>query len=148
MSDTGIKDILVLTDSITPSDELLDHLRQRASGEPVRYHLLAINPVHAEVHLRHPEHHDAADAAQLRLQSALSQISAVVGTQVSGDVSIRNDPHQAVEEELMRHPHDEILIALPPAHHEIAQRLHLDLAHRLQHLHLPVRTLSTPVAAP
>ncbi len=148
MSDTGKTDILVLVDSITPSEELLEHLRRRASGEPVRYHLLAINPVHAEVHLRHPEHHDAADAAHLRLQAALSQLSAAVGAEVSGDVSIRHDAHQAVEEELLRHPHDEILIALPPGHHELAERLHLDLVHRLQHLHLPVRTLPAPVTAP
>lgn len=145
MTDNGITDVLVLTDSATPSVELLGHLRRRAAAsEPVRFHLLVTNPVHAEVNMRHPEHHDA----ERQLTANLPQISHAVGTQVSGGVSIRHDPHQAVEEELMQRPHDEILIALPPAHHEIAQRLHLDLVHRLQHLHVPVHTLPTPVSAP
>lgn len=141
-------DVLVLTDSPTPSAELLDHLRERAATEPVRFHLLVTNPERAEVHLRHPEHHDAAVDAHLRLQTALTQISTDVAAPVSGDVSIRHDPHQAVEEELLQRPHDEILVALRPHHHEVAERLHLDLVHRLAHLGVPVRTLPVPASAP
>jgi hypothetical protein len=62
-------------------------------------------------------------------------LAGVVGAEVLGDVSIRHDPRDALEEFMAIHGVDEVVFSV--ARHRVAERLHLDLGHRLQHLGVP-----------
>jgi hypothetical protein len=55
-------------------------------------------------------------------------------------VSIRHDPIDAVEETVRNGTVHEIIVSTLP--HNVARRLHVDLAHRLVHLGLPITTIA------
>ena len=131
--------VLVVTDHTDATPELLEVIRRRAEKGPAQFRVLVPNPAHAEAHLRHPEHHERAEAAERVLHDALPAFEAAAGGRVIGSVSIRNDPYDAVEETLLDEPVDEFVVALHP--HGLSRALHLDLPHRLAHLGLPVTTV-------
>jgi hypothetical protein len=99
------------------------------------------NPAHAEAHLRHPELHERATAAEHVLHDSLPALTEAAGGRVIGSVSIRNDPYDAVEETLLDEPIDEFIVALHP--HGLTRKLHLDLPHRLAHFGLPVTVVDS-----
>jgi hypothetical protein len=55
-------------------------------------------------------------------------------------VSIRHDPMDAIEDAVRSDHFDEIIISAIP--HRLSHRLHLDLAHRVLHLGIPVREVT------
>ena len=132
--------VLVVTDHTDATPELLEAIRGRAEKGAAQFRILIPNPAHAEAHLRHPEHHEKAEAAERVLHDALPAFEAAAGGRVIGSVSIRHDPYDAVEELLLDEPVDEFLVALAP--HGLSGALHLDLPHRLAHFGLPVTTVS------
>jgi hypothetical protein len=128
--------ILVLTDHAEPSAELMEAIRHRAGIGEAQFRVIVLNPARAEVHLLHPERHDKATEAEKALRSALPDFEEAAGGEVIGSVSVRHDPMDAIEETILSEPIDEIMLSVP--NHRIATVLHQDLAHRLQHFHIPV----------
>jgi uncharacterized membrane-anchored protein len=136
--------VLVVTDEPEPTPALLDALRGRALRGPVGFELLVPNPAPAEWNPTHTERHLQADHAQTVLNAALPSVEDAVGAPVDGDVSIRHDAMDAIEEALQRGDYDEIILAMVP--HGPLAWLHLDLPHRISHLGLPLTTVSAPPA--
>jgi hypothetical protein len=131
--------VLVVTDRTAATPELLAAMRERLAQGEVLFRLLVPNPAHAEMHLLHPERHDKAEQAEQVLRQALPAFEEIAGGHVIGSVSIRHDPYDAIEELMFSEPIDEIILSVAP--HEVSRWLHLDLPHRLTHLHLPVTTV-------
>src|SRR4051812_2284822 len=124
--------VLVVTDEPRPTQSLLDAIRGRALRSPVGFELLVPNPGPAEWSATHPERHKHADEAKHVLTNALPSIQDAVGAAVRGDVSIRHDPMDAIEEALRSGDYGEIIVAMVP--HGPLAWLHLDLPHRIAHL--------------
>jgi hypothetical protein len=136
MTDERTKRVLLVTDHAAPTEQLLAGIRARVATGDVQFRVVVLNPARAEVHLLHPERHDKAAAAEEVLLRALPDLEEAAGGPVLGSVSVRHDPMDAVEETLFNEPIDEILLSVPA--HPMADRLHQDLAHRLQHFNIPV----------
>src|SRR4051794_9773492 len=98
MSSPTSTSVLVVTDRIAVSPELVRALRDRAARGPIQVRLLVPNPAPAEWHPRHPERHAKADAAQRVLAQTLPQLQEAAGVPVDGSVSTRHDPLDAIEE--------------------------------------------------
>jgi hypothetical protein len=128
--------VLVVTDHAEPTAALIAAIRERAEQSPAQFRVLVPNPARAEVHLLHPERHDAAVAAEQVLRRALPSIEDAAGGQVIGSVSIQHDPMDAIENTVAAEPVHEIILAVHQ--HALSARIHQDLAHRLGHLGIPV----------
>src|SRR3954451_6785881 len=89
--------VLVVTDRIAVSPELLGAIRTRAARGPIEVRLLVPNPAPAEWHPGHPERHAKAEAAQRVLEQTLPQLRHEAGIPVDGSVSTRHDPLDAIE---------------------------------------------------
>jgi uncharacterized membrane-anchored protein len=136
--------VLVVTDDPRPTPALLDAIRGRGLRGPVAFELLVPNPAPAEWNPTHPERHDKVNEAKRVLTEALPAIQDAAGAPVQGDVSIRHDTMDAIEEALRRGDFDEIVLAMVP--HGPLAWLHLDLPHRIAHLGLPLTTVSSSPA--
>jgi uncharacterized membrane-anchored protein len=144
MSSPTSTSVLVVTDRIAVSPELVRTLRERAARGPIQVRLLVPNPAPAEWHPAHPERHAKADAARRVLAQTLPELQAAVEVPVDGSVSTRHDPLDAIEELLHDEPVDELIVATTP--HHIEGWLHVDLPHRAAHLGLPVTTIAGSTA--
>ena len=122
--------VLVVTDAPQPAPALLDAIRGRALRGPVGFELLVPSPEPVA---------ESGEAKQV-LSAALPAIRETVGAPVEGDVSIRHDPMDAIEEALRSGSYNEIIVAMAP--HGPLAWLHLDLPHRIAHLGLPLTTVS------
>src|SRR3954454_21033919 len=89
--------VLVVTDRVAASPELLGAIRNRAARGPIEVRLLVPNPAPAEWHPGHPERHAKAEAAQRVLEQTLPQQRHEAGIPVDGSVSTRHDPLDAIE---------------------------------------------------
>lgn len=127
--------VLVVTDVTSPRPELLEHLAGLPGANSVR--VLVPNPAHGEAPLLHPERHPRAAAADRELQLALPEYARVVSGDVSGAVSIRHDGYEAVEEDLLEHRADRVVVCTHPDG-ALDRLFHHGLVHRLEHLGLPV----------
>lgn len=132
--------MLVVTDSATPSPQLVQAVATRAADGNVQFRLVVLNPARAEIHLLHPERHDKAFEAECVLLETLPMLEeAAAGGPVIGSVSVRHDPVDAIEETLLSEPVEEILLALAPS--VSARWMHMDLPRRLQRFGVPVTEL-------
>ena len=136
--------VLIITDHMEDSPELFDAVRSRADKGDCTFRLLVTNPARAEFHLVHADRHDAVEQAQPALTSLVQRLESEVARPVIGEVSIRHDPFEAVEEDLLGRPADEIIVCV--REHSLAHRLHHDLPARLAHLHLPMTVVGSPAA--
>jgi uncharacterized membrane-anchored protein len=139
MAQTAPTTVLVVSDKIAASPELLQAIRARAESAPISVRLLVPNPAPAEWHPTHPDRHAKAEAARAVLAQQLPALRDAAGVPVDGFVSTRHDPMDAIEEILHDEPIDELIIATTP--HHIEGWLHVDLPHRAAHLGLPVTAL-------
>jgi hypothetical protein len=128
--------VLVVTDHILPTTDLVEAMRRRRAKGEVQFRLVVLNPARAEFHLLHPERRLKAAEAESALREAIPVLEEAARGHVIASVSVRHDPMDAIEETLFGEPIDEILISVP--HHRLAERLHQDLPHRLHHYGLPV----------
>ena len=136
--------VLVVTDHIVPTPDLVEAVRRRVDAGQVQIRLVVLNPARAEFHLLHPERRVKATEAEHALREALPALEEAVGGHVIASVSVRYDPMDAIEETLFSEPVDEILLCVPQ--HRLAEKLHQDLPHRLHHYGLPVAVVrSQPV---
>jgi uncharacterized membrane-anchored protein len=131
--------VLVVSDRMVASPELLRAIRARADRAPIQVRLLVPNPAPAEWHPTHPDRHAKAEAARAVLAETLPSLRDAAGVPVDGFVSTRHDPIDAIEELLHDEPVDELILATAP--HHIESWLHVDLPHRAAHLGLPVTTI-------
>jgi hypothetical protein len=117
---------------------LLDAVSDRAVAGGVSFHLVLPDPAHhSEITSHQRQTNQERGEAILRI--ALPQLSSAAGCTVTGSVSARHDPMDAIEEMLRAEPFSEILLAT--THHTLTERLHLDLPRRVAHLGLPVTTV-------
>jgi hypothetical protein len=128
--------VLVFTDRAAATPELLRAIEERAGRGPAEFRVLIPNPAPAEWHPFHPERRDRVREAERALMAMLPRIQDAADAAVRGRVSARHDPMDAIEEMLSEERFDEIMLAVAP--HALERRLHVDLAHRLAHLHLPL----------
>src|SRR4051794_9003508 len=133
--------VLVVTDDPRPAPALLDAIRGRGLRSPVGFELLVPNPAPAEWTPTPPDRHHKVNEAKRVLTEALPAITDAAGAPVQGDVSIRHDAMDAIEETLRGGDFDEIVLAMVP--HGPLAWLHLDLPHRIAHLGLPLTTVSS-----
>jgi hypothetical protein len=123
---------------------LLDAVRDRAAAGADHFHLVLPDPArHAELTAR--ERQTNHERGEQRLRIALPRLSEAAGCDVTGSVSVRHDPMDAIEDVLRLEPFGEILLATE--HHAVAERLHLDLPRRVAHLGLPVTTVHGEAAS-
>lgn len=128
--------ILLVTDTVEPTPATVAAIRGRADSGPISVQLLVANPAAAEWHPLHPDRHEQVDEALAALDRVLPALSEQLEVPVTGSVANDHDPFDAIEHLVRTEQVDEVLIAMAP--HAIARRLHLDLAHRVAHLGLPV----------
>ncbi len=142
--------VLVIADRSAATPALLDAVRGRAARGPAAgFQVLVPNPAPAEWHPTHPGLHDKASEAEGVLSELLPRVREATGTRVEGSVSIRHDPMDAIEEALRGGSFDEIILSTLP--HGVSGWLHVDLAHRVAHLGLPVTTVTAehrPIGKP
>jgi uncharacterized membrane-anchored protein len=133
-------EVLVVAHRMTAATPaLLDAIRARVASGPASFHLLVPNPA---------EHAEFTDAERERmhlegehaLALALPLIDQAAAQTVTGSVSSRHDPMDAIEEMLQVGNFHEIILSTPP--HHISSLLHADLAHRVAHLRIPLTTVT------
>jgi len=128
--------VLVVTDRAHATPALLDAVRDRARRGSVEFRVLVPNPSPAEWHPLHPGRHVKLEEAERVLMQALTRIQDAADGAVRGRVSVRHDAMAAIEEMLHDEPFDEIMVSVTAR--GLERRLHVDLAHRVAHLGLPV----------
>jgi hypothetical protein len=129
---------LVVADKTAATPALLAALHDRAFRGPATFHLLVPNPDLASWRPSDALHPDLTHGEQV-LSLALPLIEEATSSPVSGSVSSRHDPMDAIEEALMAAGFDEIVLSTLP--HHVSRWLHVDLPHRVSHLGLPVTTV-------
>jgi hypothetical protein len=131
--------VLVVADKTAATPALLEALRARAFRAPARFHLVVPNPDVASWRPSSVQHPDLTHGEQV-LALALPLIEDATDCPVTGSVSTRHDPMDAIEEALRREHFDEIVLSTLP--HPVSRWLHVDLPGRVAHLGLPVTTVT------
>jgi hypothetical protein len=132
--------VLLVTDHVEPTPAVLDALCARTVRGPIGVRVIVPNPAAAEWHPLHPERHVKAAEARDALARTLPIVEASCGVQAEGFVAVAHDPMDAIEQSLREDRFDEIMVAMAQ-HGGLTRRLHLDLPHRLAHLHVPVTVI-------
>ena len=134
----GARVLIVAAAGEASMPTLLEAVRQRAASGPVRFHLVLPDPAeHAE--LTDAQRRESRARGQAMLERALPLLAAAAGGEVDGYFSPRHDPMDVIEEAMGHERVDEII--LTTVHHNVSERLHLDLRRRVEHLGLPVTTV-------
>jgi hypothetical protein len=131
--------VLVVADKTAATPALLNALRLRADRGPVRLHLLVPNPDPASWRPSSVQHPDLTHGEQV-LALALPLIEDATASPVTGSVSARHDPMDAIEQALLTDAFDEIVLSTLP--HHVSRWLHVDLPSRVAHLGLPLTTIT------
>ena len=131
--------VLVVADKTAATPALLEALRDRATAGPASFHLLVPNPDLASWRPSEIRHPHLTHGEQI-LALALPLIEDATASPVSGSVSTRHDPMDAIEEALGNEQFDEIILSTLP--HSVSRWLHVDLPRRLAHLGLPLTTVT------
>jgi hypothetical protein len=130
--------VLVVAHKTAATPALLDAVRERAARGPCFFHLLVPSPMHPGLHRSEAERAGIEDGEQV-LALALPLLEDAAHRPVTGSVSPRHDPMDAIEEALRDGDFDEIIVSTLPR--GVSRWLHLDLPRRVAHLGLPVTTV-------
>ena len=139
--------VLVVANKTAATPALLAAVRERTDRGPARFHLLVPNPAIGGWRPSDLQHPDVSEGQQV-LALALPLLEQAAGSHVTGSVSLRHDPMDAIEEALLADHFDEIILSTLP--HAVSIWLHVDLPRRVAHLGLPTTTVLAqpePVAA-
>jgi hypothetical protein len=120
--------VLVVADKTAATPALLAAVRERAAHGPCFFHLLVPSPG--------PRGHSNGEQV---LALALPLLEDAGHRPVTGSVSPRHDPMDAIEEALHDGDFDEIILATLPR--SVSRWLHIDLPRRVAHLGLPLTTV-------
>jgi uncharacterized membrane-anchored protein len=134
-------EVLVVADRTAVTPQLVDTLRARAERGSATFHVLVANPAPtAEVTAHERQEH--LEEAERILSLTLPFVEQAVGAPVTGSVSARHDPMDAIENALHDGEFHEIVLSTLP--HHLTHWLHLDLPTRVRHLGLPTTVLTAP----
>ena len=133
--------VLVVADHTAVTPELADALRARVQQGPAKFHVLVANPAASAEVTEHERkrHHDEGERV---LDLTLPFLARAVGANMTGTVSVRHNPMDAIEEALRDGEFHEIILSTRP--HSVTHWLHLDLPRRVEHLGLPTTTIIAP----
>jgi uncharacterized membrane-anchored protein len=131
--------VLVVAHETAATPALVDAVRARAARGPASFHLLVPNLAeHAELTDAEREHRHSDGERMLAL--ALPLVRDAAGGAADGSVSYRHDPMDVIEEALHDGDFHEIILSTLP--HRVSHWLHVDLPQRVEHLGLPVTTVT------
>ena len=130
MSDTRI---LIVAHRTAATPKLLDAVAERAARGACRFTLLVPRPYWD------PDTEEAATTLEL----AIPLLDAAAGSHVQGIVGA-TDPYEAVRATLERERYDEVIVSTLPQ--RVSRWLHLDLAHRIARLGVPVSVVTAEQA--
>ncbi len=85
------------------------------------------------------------EEASIILELAIPLLDLAAGSHVRGLVGA-TDPYEAVREALEREPYDEVIVSTLPQ--RVSRWLHLDLAHRIAGLGVPVSVITAEQSEP
>lgn len=139
MHDEPRANVLVVAHKTAATPALLEAVRRRAQRGPANFHLLVPNPHHPTWHAADLGHANVTEGEQV-LALALPLMDDATAAHVEGTVSRRHDPMDAIEEALHDGAFDEIILSTLP--HRVSHWLHIDLPSRVEHLGLPVTTVT------
>lgn len=128
------KRILIVAHRTAATPKLLETVAQRAAAEPCQFTLLVPRPYWD------PDTEEAA----ITLELAIPLLDAAAGSHVQGIVGA-TDPYEAVRQTLEREAYDEVIVSTLPQ--RVSRWLHLDLAHRIAPLGVPVTVVTAEQAA-
>ncbi|MBK6973472.1 MAG: hypothetical protein IPH26_11195 [Sterolibacteriaceae bacterium] len=123
------KRILIVAHRTAATPKLLDAVAERAAQGPSRFTLLIPRPYWD------PDTEEAA----LTLELAIPLLDAAAGSHVQGIIGA-TDPVEAVRDALERETYDEVIVSTMPE--RVSRWLHLDLAHRIGRLGVPVSVVT------
>ena len=121
--------ILIVAHRTAATPRLLDAVEERGRRGPCTFTLLVPRPYWD------PETDEAAETLEL----AIPLLDRAAGSHVRGLVGA-TDPFEAVRETLERESFDEVIVSTLPK--RVSRWLHLDLAHRIGRLGLPVTVVT------
>ena len=130
--------VLVVAHKTAATPALLEAVRERAQRGPCFFHLLVPSPPPRAWRHLDAERHSVAEGEQV-LALAVPLLEEAAHRPVSGSVSARHDPMDAIEETLLGGDFDEIILSTLPRN--VSRWLHLDLPRRVAHLGLQVTTV-------
>jgi hypothetical protein len=130
--------VLVVAHKTAATPALLDAVRERAQRGPCFFHLLVPNPHPPSWRPREAVQPNVTEGEQV-LALALPLLEEAGHRPVTGSVSPRHDPMDAIEEAIHDGDFDEIILSTLPR--SVSRWLHMDLPHRVKHLGLPVTTV-------
>ena len=125
--------ILIVAHRTAASPKLLAAVAERVARGPCKFTLLVPRPYWD------PDTEEAA----ITLELAIPLLDAAAGSHVEGIVGA-TDPYEAVRQTLERDTYDEVIVSTLPA--RISRWLHLDLAHRIERLGVPVSVVTAEQA--
>jgi hypothetical protein len=128
MEPSSAAHVLIVAHKTAATPALLKAVRQRAQRGPCFFHLLVPSP----------GPRGSIDGEQV-LALALPLLEEAGHRPVTGSVSARHDPMDAIEETLHDGDFDEIILSTLPR--SVSRWLHIDLPRRVAHLGLPVTTV-------
>jgi hypothetical protein len=123
------KHILIVAYRTAATPKLVQAVAERAARERCTFTLLVPRPYWD------PDTEEAA----VTLELAIPLLDAAAGSHVQGIVG-PTDPVEAVREALGREKYDEVIVSMLP--HRVSQWLHLDLAHHIAKLGVPVSVVT------
>jgi nucleotide-binding universal stress UspA family protein len=126
--------VLVVANRTAATPALAEAVRSRAALGPATFHLLVPDPAMPDWH----PHHTLTMANHV-LELSIPILDEAAGAQITGSVSSRRDPMDAIEEILREQDFDEIILSTLPR--SISRWLHLDLPRRVASLGLPLTTI-------
>ncbi len=139
MEPTSAAHVLIVANRTAATPALVDAIRERAARGPATFHLVVPHSADPDWHILHRGRREKADEARRILDEARPLLAEAAGGPVTGSVSIRADPMDAIEETLWSGYYEEVILSTHS--HHLLERLHLDLPHRLEHLGLPLTTV-------
>lgn len=129
------KRILIVAQRTAATPKLLDAVAERALREPCAFTLLVPRPYWD------PD----TEEASIILELAIPLLDLAAGSHVRGLVGA-TDPYEAVREALESEPYDEVIVSTLPQ--RVSRWLHLDLAHRITGLGVPVSVITAEQSEP
>jgi len=129
------KRILIVAQRTAATPKLLDAVAERALREPCAFTLLVPRPYWD------PD----TEEASIILELAIPLLDLAAGSHVRGLVGA-TDPYEAVREALESEPYDEVIVSTLPQ--RVSRWLHLDLAHRIAGLGVPVSVITAEQSEP
>ncbi len=131
--------VLVVANKVAVTSTLVDAVRRRAALGPARFFLLVPNPAHVSFD-RVTE--DVTEGRRL-LDDALPRLAEAVEATVDGGVATGPNAYDDIVNVVDAHDVHEIILETPPTH--VSDWLHIDLAHRIGHLGVPLTVVPAAV---